>query len=626
MIALFQAYGQDAGGKPANVTDLGFKYQDGSSKFEISFDKAVTFEKSLSEADKQVIVDVTNAKIGKKFKRALDTSSYNSNVTLISPYQSGDRVRITFQLIENGSVEISQDGKKLVAMIDNKKTGDNKTADAAKAGLSDKEKEGAAPEAASPAAAEQAPPAPDAAAASASPENKVSSDSLDGFFEAQRSRNFVGKRIYLQVKDTELADVFQIISEASEFNIVLDDSVKGKILLNLADVPWDQALDLIIRSYRLAAERFGNVLRITTADNLKREKENEAAVKKAAEATEPLVVKIFPISFAKIGDIKTIITDFLTRDAQQTGATISLRGSIQIDARTNSLIVRDTPSTMEKVTRIIKELDTQTPQILIEAKFVSVAEQYGKTVDGRIFATTRELSPTTGGYTVDNSRNNFSSVFGGSSANVNDAGFVVTPAAPNGGAAFGFMPKAGLLPGLSEIGAFISILENESHAKVIASPRVVTQNKEVATITQGTNVTIALQGAVPGSSSTVQTIQLLLNLKVTPQVTNEGSIIMNVDFSQTTPSAAPAGVSNAVVSADTKSVQSTVLVDSGATLVIGGIYQNAENSNEFGIPILRDLPILGPFFGTKIKATNKNELFIFLSPRILNDREIGMRG
>lgn len=425
-----------------------------------------------------------------------------------------------------------------------------------------------------------------------------------------------------------MIDVFRVISEASEFNIILGDEVKGKLTINLVDVPWDQALDMILHSQKLAAERSGNILRVTTVDSLTKEKEAQVIAARAAESAEPLVVKIFPISYAKIDDIKKIVDDFLSKDTSVTPGSAGFqpvppkRGSTQIDTRTNSLVVRDTAATIEKIKRIIQELDTQTPQVLIEAKFVQVTEGSSKDIEGRIFLSSREFDAGLQQLAFSPSVNNYGAMFAGSQFGNQTlpTSFAVSPVP---GASFGFQPRTGLIPGLSEIGALLSILETEQQAKIIASPRVVTQNKEPAEISQGQTIQLPTTAGANAAGSFI-TVNAVLKLTVTPQVTNEGTITLKINFSQDSISAQQLGTDK--LTTDTKKVDTTVLIDSGATLVIGGVYSNTVNHSEAGIPILRDLPLLGPFFGSKFTTTQKGELFIFLTPRLLNEKESGLRG
>jgi type IV pilus assembly protein PilQ len=457
----------------AAVGAVDFTFAPERSKLEIQLSKDATFEKQISEQDKQVIIEIKGATISKKFARKLDTSSFKTNVVLVSPYQSSpDTVRVVLQLRDPGDVEVSLNGTSVLAMIPNMQSSESAV------GTTQTSLDSAA-------TADIASPTPDSP-----PISQTGQDNLEAYVENSANRRYSGRKIVMQLQEADIHDVFRVISEASEFNVVVGDEVKGKVSLNLNDVPWDQALDIILHSNKLAAERNGNVLRITTLEGLTKEKEAEAAAKKAAELAEPLVVKIFPISYGKIDEIQKILKDFLAgaefnnlagTNSNQTNS----RGSIQIDTRTNSLIVRDTASSIEKIKRVLKELDVQTPQILIEAKFVSITENRQKEMQGRLFGTSREFDANANQFVYRGTRNNFGGLFGGSQFGNSGGlptGFAITPIA---GASFGFQPKAGILPGLGEIGAFLSILETESSAKVISSPRVITQNKEAAEISQG---------------------------------------------------------------------------------------------------------------------------------------------
>ena len=284
------------------VQGVDFKYAADNSKLELTLDKPASADsvvKTVSEADKQVILEIKDASIAKKFARKLDTSSFKTNVTLISPYQNGDAVRIVLQLKEQGDVSISTDGNKIIASIANGSaaTQPNEAPPSTEA----------APPVSAEVSKEEAPEAPKETVA----ESKDADGNLEEFMKSTESRQYTGRKITLQLRDADMKDVFQAISEASEFNIVVADDVRGKVTVNLVEVPWDQVLDIILKSNKLGAERSGNVLRVATMDALTKEKEAELANPKAVEAIEPLVVKIFPISYAKIDDLKKILDDFL---------------------------------------------------------------------------------------------------------------------------------------------------------------------------------------------------------------------------------------------------------------------------------------------------------------------------
>lgn len=657
---------------PSQIQGVDFKFQTDQSRLEISISGEITFEKNISEADKQVIIDIKNAKISSKYSRKLDTSSFKSNVSLISPYQNGNDVRVVIQLKETGDVQVSNESGRIVALIDNKTGGTTALAqgsDSSSAGTTDQSdaNSGMTQTDQSNTSTPEVTSGSDSSTSMHS-SNATADGNIEEFTKASDSKQYVGKKITLQLRDVLIKDVFRTISEASDFNIVIGDEVTGKITMNLVDVPWDQALDIILKSNKLAAERNGNVLRVTTLDNLTKEKSAELAANVVKEAAEPLIVKIFPISYANIDNMKTILEDFLsspittagggtspaaTNPANPTNANVSIlnnltgssgsaqaaqaasaaasyappqdkgarKGSIQIDKRTRSLVMKDTPTNMEKAKRIIKELDIPTPQILIEAKFVSVTEQKGKAVKGRIFSTSRQQDGQ-GGYRFNNRDVNWGAMFGGVSSDLTTPFAISAFSDSTGGASFGLAPSAGLIPGVSdELAAFLQLLESEGHSKTISNPRVITQNNESAEISQGRVIYITTAGGV-GTSGNVAQVNATLKLNVTPQVTNDGAVNLKISFTED--SLGDSVGSN--VSTNSKKVDTNVLVDSGNTLVLGGIYQNENSTTKTGIPILRDLPIIGIFFGSSTNAMSKSELFIFITPRIVNEKESGISG
>ena len=291
----------------SQVEGVDFKFQSDQSRLEVAVNGELNFEKNVSDADKQIIIDIKNTKISSKYARKLDTSSFKGNVSLISPYQNGNDVRVVLQLKEMGDVQVSTESGKIIALIDNKSGGAVNTASASATTTettptpSDTSNTTSTSQTSTPAA-----PTENTAQPAGQDGN------LEEFTKASETKQYVGRKITLQLRDVMLKDVFRTISEASDFNIVIGDEVTGKISMNLVDVPWDQALDIILKSNKLAAERNGNVLRVTTLDNLTKEKSAEIAANVVKEAAEPMVVKIFPVSYASIDGLKTILDDFLS--------------------------------------------------------------------------------------------------------------------------------------------------------------------------------------------------------------------------------------------------------------------------------------------------------------------------
>jgi type IV pilus assembly protein PilQ len=439
---------------------------------------------------------------------------------------------------------------------------------------------------------------------------------LDKFMESQVSKRFTGSPVTLQVRETPLADVLTMIGEASGFNIILGEGVGGKVTLSLVDVPWDQALDVVLTTKRLGAERKNNVLRITTLANLTAEKEELLRAKLASERSAPRSTRVFPINYADIRELQSVLSAFSASNASILGAG-AIAGaapgggaggvgvasaSIQVDQRTNSLIVQDTFENLEKIRKLIELMDTQTPQVLIEAKVVEASDDFNKTISGQL------------GFSRINGegRGNAAS-FNSAPASTGLTGAAVQTPQPRGGS-IGYSPSIAFLPpAIDRLNLLISMLEREEQVKVISSPKTVVLNKKTAKIVKGTPTTI--QETVPsptGNLVTQRIVQANLSLEATPTVTNIGSVLMNLKISRDT-------VLNNLVAP--RNIETEVLVDSGSTLVIGGIYSSEETKRKNGFPFLKDLPLVGWLFGGSENTNNRSELFIFVTPRILNAQE-----
>lgn len=436
--------------------------------------------------------------------------------------------------------------------------------------------------------------------------------------ETQQSKRFSGRPVTIQVRDAELNDVLRLIAEASGFNIIQGEGVAGKVTLSLVDVPWDQALDVILTSRRLGAERKNNILRIITLANLTAEKEEILRAKLATERSAPRITRVFPISFADITSLQNVLNAFSANNAALMGTSMASVGgagtpvgfaasataSIQVDARTNSLIVQDTSENLEKIRKLIELLDTQTPQVLIEAKVVEATEEFTKSISGSLgFSRINAESRGVGGG------------FNGGQTTTGLTGSLLSPDGQRGGA-FGYSPSIAFLPNLDRLNMIIRLQETEENAKVVSSPRIVVLNKKTAKIVKGQPTTINQTTTSGGVTTTAQTvIQANLGLDVTPTVTNAGSVLMNLKISRDT-------IVNQLIAP--RNLETEVLVDSGSTLVIGGIYSTDESKSTNGFPLLRDLPILGWLFGGKSVTNNRSELFIFVTPKVLNEKDAGL--
>ncbi len=436
---------------------------------------------------------------------------------------------------------------------------------------------------------------------------------LDEYLAASKNKVFKGTPVTIQVREANILEVLQMIGEASGFNVVVGDDVAGNITLSLVEVPWDQALDLILTSRQLGAERTFNVLRIARLTTLTQEKRAELEAKRAQEANAPRVTRVFPISYARLSDLQNVFTRFASASGTSSPENATV---VQPDERTNSIIVRDTSENMERIRKLIEILDTQTPQVLIEARVIEASESFATGMSGNLgFSRT---SSTVFGASANIGQDN------GTVTSVPDtaAGTLLGALVPSAGAAkVGFSPVLGFLPGRlsnTRLNAFFQINEAENKSRTIASPRVVVLNKESATIVSGTPVLVSVPGTgSQGVAAVAEVRQANMSLGVRPTVTNDGSVMLELSIQRDVPQGP--GIAN-------RNMSTRVIVDNGSTLVIGGIFVNDKNENSSGVPFLRKIPVIGAFFGDSGNDENRFELMIFVTPRVLNEKEAGLAG
>lgn len=567
----------------AQVESIEYRDLGNAAEIQIRSDEPLQYESQNNTADNQVVLTLKGARLGQRAGRRLDTSSFDGPVSLISPFK-GDGLdsRVVVQLKSFVEPQINAEGNLLRLVL---------------------------PKAAQ--SAQAAPAAPQAAPQAAGSE--AGNTNLDQFMESQSTKRFSGRPVTIQVRDAELADVLRLIAEASGFNILVGEGVGGKVTLSLVDVPWDQALDVILTSRRLGGERKNNILRITTLANLAQEKEEQLRAKLATERSAPRVTRVFPISFADIKELQTTLKAFSENNAtvlSGSSSATSSAASIQLDARTNSLIVQDTFENLEKFRKLVELLDTPTPQVLIEAKVVEASEDFNKSIKGalnfsRINAEGRGL-----GGAINILPN--ATLNSGLTGTLSDA----TAGLTSKGGAIGYSPSMAFLPNLNRLNLLLGMEESEENAKVVSSPKLVVLNKKTAKILKGTPTTV--ETTTVGSAGTTITrsiVQANLSLDVTPTVTNSGSVLMTLKISRDT-------ILNSTVAP--RNIETEVLVDSGSTLVIGGIYSTDESKSSNGFPVLRDLPVIGWLFGGRSSSRQRSELFIFVTPKILSGKSEGL--
>jgi type IV pilus assembly protein PilQ len=442
---------------------------------------------------------------------------------------------------------------------------------------------------------------------------------------------YKGARISLDFKDADIHNIFRLIAEVSNLNVITSDDVKGKITIRLVNVPWDQALEVILSTKNLIKIEEGNVLRITTIENIRKESEDRQKEEKTLlESKKNKVLleepskKIIKVNYADAIELQKLLLE----KKEEGKGLLSSEGSIKADKRTNTLIIQDIRSNLEEVEQIIKELDSPTPQVLIEARVIqavttfarSIGVQWGgsynQTPGGEWFwgLTGNNPSASAGwGYTP-------SATPGGSTPLIMPSNFVVnfpasTANTPAGGAAISFGKLTGSLVNLD---LRVQLGETDGQTKVIARPKLATLDNKAAIIKQGEKIPYETTSQ---AGTQVQFIDAVLSLQVTPHVTPDGSILMKVKVTRDSRGTFRSPV-NQVPSIDNREADTEVLVKDGETLVIGGIYEMENDQTEQGIPWLMKIPILGWLFKNQDTFNKKNELLIFITPSIIQAKPI----
>jgi type IV pilus assembly protein PilQ len=418
---------------------------------------------------------------------------------------------------------------------------------------------------------------------------------------------YTGEPISVNLKDVDLKDFFRLIHEISGLNVVLDPNVHGTLTIVLDDVPWDQALDIVLKNNDLARELEGNVLRVATVDTLKKEADGRRAqVEAEALAVERVSVTRF-LSYAHAKDVMLTVKKFL-----------SARGDVVADERTNAVIVNDIPKVIPVIDRILTQLDRKTQEVEIEARVVAATRQFARDIGTQLgFGwgnghsaiggnATAGTSPTT----VGNLTPGYITVPGTGSTTGN-----TIPLFSNLGST---APTSGLTfinaSNTVRIDAVLSMAESRGLLKVLSRPRVVTQNNIQAIVKQGVRVPIVTQAQL-GGPPTVTYVDAFLRLTVVPQITSENTIFLNVDVENTTPNFAQEVQGNPELI--TQQATTQVLVTDGGTVVIGGVIQTQNSININQVPLLGNIPILGNLFKHVQVSTSNQELIFFITPRII---------
>ena len=422
-----------------------------------------------------------------------------------------------------------------------------------------------------------------------------------------------GEKLSLNFQNIEVRSLLQVIADFTNFNVVTSDSVTGSVTLRLKDVPWDQALDIILQAKGLGMRKSGNVLWIAPKDEIAAREKQDLEARASTESLEALRTQGFQMNYAKAVDIATQLTSSGSgaSGGGRSARILSERGSVISEPRTNQLFVTDIPSKLQQVQDLIAKLDISIRQVIIEARIVEADDSFGKSLGVRLGGGVRGFG--VGSVNGNAVQGNFGSTYGAVSTGPTQTSqpFVSLPANPSNALAASyalslFSPNASRFLSLE-----ISALESDGKGRIVSSPRVVTADQVKALIEQGTE--FPYQTATSSGATAIAFRKANLKLEVTPQITPEGNIILDLDINKDSRGeSTPDGIA-----INTKHVQTQVLVENGGTVVIGGIFEQTERDQVNKVPLLGDLPGLGNLFKSRERINNKSELLIFITPRVL---------
>lgn len=562
-----QTFAETGGAEMQALRDVDFRRgADGSGRVVVMLPSSQVGV-DIRQQGKGLVVDFLKSSLPEGLRRRLDVGDFGTPVQTISTVQQGERVRMTIDPVGDWEHSAYQSDSQFVVEIRQKKVDLNKLT---------------------------------------------------------QGPGYSGEKLSLNFQNIEVRSLLQVIADFTNFNIVTSDTVTGSLTLRLKDVPWDQALQIIMEAKGLGMRKTGTVLWIAPKDEIddRTKKDYEAAL--AIQKLEPLRTQAFQMNYAKAVDMVTQLTASSGGGGGTANRFLSERGSAIAEPRTNQLFVTDTPSKLEEVRQLLSTLDVAVRQVMIEARIVEASDTFGRSLGVRLGGTDLRASRGgTGGYNLGGGN---SVAFGTSYSNaVSSSGaggatnvlgnFVNLPAQAQGGydpASFAisiFNSAANRFLNLE-----ISAMEADGKGKIVSSPRVVTADQTKASIEQGTEFPYPV--TAPNGGTVIAFKKAVLKLEVLPQITPEGNIILDLDVNKDS----PGEILQNVRAINTKHIKTQVLVENGGTVVIGGIFELFEDDAEAKVPFLGDIPGVGNLFKTKTKQANKQEMLIFITPKIITER------
>jgi type IV pilus assembly protein PilQ len=454
--------------------------------------------------------------------------------------------------------------------------------------------------------------------------NPVPEQAQEGSSVYSETREYEGQRLTLNFQDIETRAVLQLLAETSGRNIVVSDTVQGNVTLRLRNVPWDQALDIVMTTKGLDMRQNGNVIIVAPAEEIAARETADLEAKQAIAELEPMYSEFLQVNYAKASDLAALIS------ADSGGnSMLSERGSIAVDERTNTLLVHDTAERLQNIRRMVTTLDIPIKQVLIESRIVVVNDDFSRDLGIRLGATALHESGTnSGGTFISGTGAGTDTMVNSALDNLGTNGTIFPVEVPQLGNRYNVNVPIADAAGRFALAVLeadylvdleLTALEAEGRGEIVSTPRVITANQKEAIIEQG--VEIPYQQAASSGATTIQFKKAVLSLTVTPQITPDNNIIMDLRVHKDSVGdiISTGGLGGTVPSIDTRAVQTQVLVADGQTVVLGGIYETERRETISKVPVLGDIPVVGNLFKSRQRIDNKAELLIFVTPRILDE-------
>lgn len=597
------------------LTEINFKQMDHKSRIVVMLTGEPNFE-SHALSENMIAVDIKNAFVPKHLQRGLDTSEFESGVNYITIQNvktgKASDIRISIKLREALPFETTSEGKALFIDIERPKkmevkvetqtepkkevAAEVKKEEIKKEEITKDEEVKKAEKSSKELKTEKEPSVGETPA----PKPKLDTAKIS---EEGQKKVYSGRKLSLDFKDADIKNILRLIAEVSNLNIIAGDEVTGKITMRLVEVPWDQALDIILQSKNLGMTQIGNVVRIAPKDALKKEVQAELETRKAKEKLEDLVMELIPVNYSTAKEIMPQVKSILSE-----------RGDVKVDERTNTLIVKDIPKSIPNVKNLVKSLDTKTPMVMIEARIIEANTGFQRELGARW------------GFVASGGNSRNVKVGGGNTTTTQGtttSDLVNLPAVARSGLGPAGAGASGVLEflftsvyGLEKLDVAVSAHENKGEVKIISSPKIATLDNKEASVEQGLRIPylkLTTEGTV-----TTDFIDANLKLTVTPHVTNDGNIKMNIKVKKDAPDES-IKVEN-VPSIDKKEAITEVLIKDGGVVAIAGIYSIEKSEGAEGVPLFNKIPLLGWLFKRENKEDKRRDLIIFISPKILKDQ------